>query len=147
MSQESRRNSMFFGSHEGARRGAILYSIAISCKLNGINLFEYISDVIEKTIEWQPNTPLEKYRDLLPDRWKKQQQHLFNLLLLLFLNYARYKRGAAYRSIIKKRQTSYKTSKTAYKTSEISNEMHQLCPRTWLLVPTYMCLFVNMVDS
>ena len=68
----SRRNSMFFGSHEGARRGAILYSIAISCKLNGINLFEYISDVIEKTIEWQPNTPLEKYRDLLPGRWKKQ---------------------------------------------------------------------------
>ena len=47
-------------------------SIAISCKLNGINLFEYISDVIEKTIEWQPNTPLEKYRDLLLDRWKKQ---------------------------------------------------------------------------
>ena len=30
---------MFFGSHDGARRGAILYSIAISCKLNGINLF------------------------------------------------------------------------------------------------------------
>ena len=26
-------------------------------------------------VEWQPNTPLEKYRDLLPDRWKKQQQH------------------------------------------------------------------------
>ena len=68
----SRRNSMFFGSHEGARHGAILYSIAISCKLNNINLFEYIGDVIEKTIECQPNTPLEKYRDLLPDRWKKQ---------------------------------------------------------------------------
>ena len=91
---------MFFGSHEGARRGAILYSIAISCKLNGINLFEYISDVIEKTIEWQPNTTLEKYRDLLPDRWKKQQQHLFNQLLLLFLNYARYKRGDAYHSLV-----------------------------------------------
>ncbi|WP_367400520.1 IS66 family transposase [Segatella copri] len=68
----SRRNSMFFGSHEGASRAAILYSIAISCRLNGINLFEYICDVIEKTVEWQPNTPLEKYRDLLPDRWKKQ---------------------------------------------------------------------------
>ena len=87
---------MFFGSHEGASRAAILYSIAISCRLNGINLFEYICDVIEKTVEWQPNTPLEKYRDLLPDRWKKQQQHLFNQLLLLFLNYARYKRGDAY---------------------------------------------------
>ena len=68
----SRRNSMFFGSHEGASRSAILYSIAISCRLNGINLFEYLCDVIEKTAEWQPNTPLEKYRDLLPDRWKKQ---------------------------------------------------------------------------
>ena len=68
----SRRNSMFFGSHEGASRSAILYSIAISCRQNGINLFEYICDVIEKTAEWQPNTPLEKYRDLLPDRWKKQ---------------------------------------------------------------------------
>lgn len=68
----SRRNSMFFGSHEGAGRAAILYSIAISCRLNGINLFEYICDVIEKTAEWQPNTPLEKYRNLLPDRWKKQ---------------------------------------------------------------------------
>ena len=67
-----RRNSMFFGSHEGAGRAAILYSIAISCRLNGINLFEYICDVIEKTAEWQPNTPWEKYRDLLPDRWKKQ---------------------------------------------------------------------------
>lgn len=42
------------------------------------------------------------------------------------------------RSIIKTRQASYKTSETAYKTSEISNEMHQLCPRTWLLIPTYM---------
>ena len=42
------------------------------------------------------------------------------------------------RSIIKYRQTSYKTSETAYKTSEILNEMHQLCPRTWLIVPTYM---------
>ena len=68
----SRRNSMFFGSHEGASRAAILYSIAISCRLNGINLFEYICDVIDMTAEWQPNTPLEKYRDLLPDRWKKQ---------------------------------------------------------------------------
>ncbi len=58
-------------------------------------LFEYICDVIEKTVEWQPNTPLEKYRDLIPDRWKKQQQHKFNQLLLLFLNYAMYKRGAA----------------------------------------------------
>lgn len=68
----SRRNSLFFGSHEGAGRAAVLYSIAISCKLNGINMFEYIKDVIDKTVEWQPNTKLDKYRELLPDRWEKQ---------------------------------------------------------------------------
>lgn len=67
----SRRNSLFFGSHEGARRASILYSIAISCKLNGINTFDYIKDIIDKTAEWQPNTPLDKYREIFPDRWKK----------------------------------------------------------------------------
>lgn len=56
----------------------------------------------------------------------------------------RKKQEKSHRSIInrekhhKNRQASYKTSETAYKTSEISNEMHQLCPRTWLLIPTYM---------
>lgn len=65
----SRRNSMFFGSHEGAKRGCILYSIAISCRQNNVKIFDYIQDVLRKTADWQPNTPLERYRDLLPDRW------------------------------------------------------------------------------
>ena len=26
---------------------------------------------INRTAEWQPNTPLEKYRQLLPDRWEE----------------------------------------------------------------------------
>ena len=30
-----------------------------------------VGDVINRTAEWQPNTPLEKYRQLLPDRWEK----------------------------------------------------------------------------
>lgn len=66
----SRRNSLFFGSHKGAERGAILYTLALSCKMNGVNMFDYLTDIINITAEWQPNTPLEKYRDLLPDRWK-----------------------------------------------------------------------------
>ena len=65
----SRRSSLFFGSHSGAERAAVLYTIALSAKMNGINLFEYIVDIIDKTGTWQPNTPLAKYRDLLPDRW------------------------------------------------------------------------------
>ena len=67
----SRRNSLFFGSHKGAERGAILYTIALSCKMQKIDLFEYLSDVINRTADWQPNTPIEKYRELLPDMWRK----------------------------------------------------------------------------
>ena len=38
----SRRNSLFFGSHTGAKRAAMFYSLACSCRLQGINFFEYI---------------------------------------------------------------------------------------------------------
>lgn len=68
----SRRNSLFFGSHKGAERGAVLYTLALSCKMNNINFFDYITDTINKTAEWQPNTLLEKYRELLPDKWKEK---------------------------------------------------------------------------
>ena len=67
----SRRNSLFFGSHAGAKRAAMLYSLACSCRLQGINFFEYISDIINKAAALPPKTPDEKYRDLLPDRWKQ----------------------------------------------------------------------------
>ena len=66
----SRRNSLFFGSHKGAERGAMFYSLACSCRLQGISFFEYISDVINKAAALPPNTSLAKYRNLLPDRWK-----------------------------------------------------------------------------
>ncbi len=70
----SRRNSLFFGSHKGAERGAVLYSLALSCKMNNVNLFDYLTSVIATTAEWQPNTPILKYRDLLPDRWQNSQK-------------------------------------------------------------------------
>ena len=44
-----------------------------SCRLNGMNFFEYISDVINKAAALPPNTPLEKYRMLLPDKWKENR--------------------------------------------------------------------------
>ena len=69
----SRRNSLFFGSHKGAERGAMFYSLICSCRLNGVNFFEYISDVINKAAALPPNTPLEKYRMLLPDKWKENR--------------------------------------------------------------------------
>ena len=66
----SRRNSLFFGSHKGAERAAMFYSLACSCRLNNINFFEYISNVINRTALMQPNTDIKEYRMLLPDRWK-----------------------------------------------------------------------------
>ena len=58
--------------HKGAERGAILYTIALTCRMHKVNLFKYLTDVINRTAEWQPNTPLEKYRELLPDKWEKE---------------------------------------------------------------------------
>ena len=34
---------------------------------------EDVVDIINTTAKWPPNTPLEKYRDLLPDRWKPRK--------------------------------------------------------------------------
>ena len=68
----SRRNSLFFGSHKGAKRAAMFYSLACSCRLLGINFFEYISDVINRVAAITPKKPIDiqQYRELLPDRWK-----------------------------------------------------------------------------
>ena len=65
----SRRSSLFFGSHSGAERAAVLYTLALSARMNHINFFDYIVDILDKTATWQPNTPLSKYGNLLPDRW------------------------------------------------------------------------------
>lgn len=69
----SRRNSLFFGSHTGAQRGCIYYSLACSCRNNGINFFEYLSDLLNRTAAIPPNSPIEVYRDLLPDKWSKSE--------------------------------------------------------------------------
>ena len=65
---------MFFGSHKGVERGAILYTIAPTCIMHKVDMFEYLTDVINRMADWQPNTPLEKYRELLPDMWEKANE-------------------------------------------------------------------------
>lgn len=65
----SRRNSLFFGSHDGAERGAIYYTLACSSRLCGVNFFDYLTDVIDRMAALPPKQPHEVYRSLLPDRW------------------------------------------------------------------------------
>lgn len=70
----SRHNSLFFGSHAGAERGCIYYSLACSCRNLGINFFDYLTDVLNKSAAMPGGSPPEAYRDLLPDRWMTNRQ-------------------------------------------------------------------------
>ena len=67
----SRRNSLFCGSHQGAKRAALIYSLACSCRLNNINSFEYFKDLLTKLIDINPNTDHETIRNLLPHKWQR----------------------------------------------------------------------------
>jgi hypothetical protein len=67
----NRNNSMFFGSHKGAERSALLFSLACSCRLHNINTYEYFTDILTRMAYMPPNAPYEVWRELLPDRWKK----------------------------------------------------------------------------
>ena len=68
------RRRLTIGSHTGAEAAALYHSLAITCHRCGINIFEYFCDIIDRCAAWPPNTPIEKYRDLLPDRWKPSQK-------------------------------------------------------------------------
>ena len=62
-----RKNYMFAGSHDGARRSAMIYSFFGSCKMNNINPAEWLSDVLLKISD----TKQSQLYSLLPNYWKK----------------------------------------------------------------------------
>lgn len=64
-----RKNYLFCGSHEAAKRSAMFYSLLGTCKMNGINPFEWLKDVLERI----SSHPINKIKELLPHRWTPQQ--------------------------------------------------------------------------
>jgi len=62
-----RKNYLFAGSHEGAKRAAVLYSILETCKLNGVNTWDYLNDVLTRL----PTTLMKDLGSLLPYNWTK----------------------------------------------------------------------------
>ena len=60
-----RKNYLFAGSHEAARRAAVLYSLMRTCAQHGVPPLPYFTDVLRKLREHVPVT------DLLPDRWRE----------------------------------------------------------------------------
>lgn len=64
-----RKNYLFAGSHAGAKRAAIVYSLLGSCKLQEINPHEYLMDILQRL----PLQPVNRLQDLLPPFWKPAQ--------------------------------------------------------------------------
>ena len=64
------RRRLTIGSHSGAEAAALYHSLAITCLRRNVNVFDYFCDVINRCAAWPPTTPIDNYRDLLPDRWK-----------------------------------------------------------------------------
>jgi hypothetical protein len=61
-----RKNYLFCGNHESARRTAVIYSLMASCKVNDVNPQEWLTDVLNRTQD-QKN---QKMDELLPHIWK-----------------------------------------------------------------------------
>lgn len=61
-----RKNYLFAGSHNGARRAAMLYSFLGTCKINSVNPFDWLRDTLEKI----PAHPVNQLEKLLPQNYK-----------------------------------------------------------------------------
>ena len=58
-----RRNWLHSGSHDAAQNIAFMYSLYESCKLNDLNFFDYINDVLTKLMKGETD-----YKSLIPCR-------------------------------------------------------------------------------
>jgi transposase len=62
-----RKNYLFAGSHNGAGRAADLYTIMANAKLQGVEPFYYLRDILTRISDH----PHKKLEQLLPKNWKK----------------------------------------------------------------------------
>ena len=62
-----RKKYLFAGSHEAARRSGMLYSLLGTCKMHGIEPYQWLKDVLQKIADH----PVNKVNELLPHRWTK----------------------------------------------------------------------------
>lgn len=64
-----RKNYLFAGSDQGGERAAVFYSLIETCKLNGINPYAYLTDVLSRL----PTHPANRIEELIPYNWKPAQ--------------------------------------------------------------------------
>jgi len=62
-----RKNYLFAGSHEAARRAAVLYSITRTCALRGVEPLAYLTDILPKLAGGWLRSRID---ELLPGNWQ-----------------------------------------------------------------------------
>ncbi|MEK7754105.1 MAG: IS66 family transposase [Acidobacteriota bacterium] len=65
-----RKNWLFFGSDGGGKIAAIMLTLLKSAQRNGINPFDYLTDVLTRIADY----PRSKVADLLPHRWQAARE-------------------------------------------------------------------------
>jgi len=65
-----RKNYLFCGSHEAAKRAGLLYSLLVTCKLNDVNPYDWLKDILSHDIK---EMPINRINQLLPHHWKQKQ--------------------------------------------------------------------------
>lgn len=62
-----RKNYLFAGSHEAAKRSGMLYSLLGTCKMHGVEPYAWLKDVLHNIADH----PVNRIAELLPHRYKK----------------------------------------------------------------------------
>lgn len=63
-----RKNYLFCGSHEAAGRARLLYSLLVTFKLNNVNPYDWLKDVLSQNLN---EIPINQIKNLLPHNWEK----------------------------------------------------------------------------
>ena len=61
-----RKNYLFAGSHEGAKRAAVIYSFMGTCKLNNVDPYQWLTDVLNRIQDHKA----KRLEELLPFNWE-----------------------------------------------------------------------------
>ena len=64
-----RKNYLFCGSHDAARRAAVIYSLLGTCKKHEVNPYDWLRDVLTRI----PTHPHKKLDELLPHLWQNSK--------------------------------------------------------------------------
>jgi len=62
-----RKNYLFAGSHEAAKRSGMLYSLLGTCKMHGVEPYSWLKDVLHKIADH----PVNRVQELLPHHYNK----------------------------------------------------------------------------